>query len=211
MPPHLDVKSYARRLAPVETLLARRRGAVRANFLERTIPHGGIGAEIGVYKGHFTRFILDATAPAKLHLIDPWYLIGERWPWADGNKSTVDALARVLRTYAAELTCGRAILHVGYDLEVLATFQDDYFDWVYLDSTHDYEHSVDELELLARKVKAIGVIAGDDWQTDPAHVHHGVCRAVREFVGREHYELFYADDTNKQWAIRRRQSTTPDL
>jgi hypothetical protein len=203
MPNQFDWKLYARKLRWVEAVLARRRGSVRARFLEKVLPKGGIGAEIGVYKGHFTRFILDAAAPEQLHLIDPWYLLGERWDWADGNRSTIDALVGVLRSYATELTCGRAVLHVDYDLDLLPTFPDHFFDWVYLDSSHDYEHSAKELELLATKVKAGGVIAGDDWQTDPAHVHHGVCRAVREFIAREPYDLMYANDLDKQWAIRR--------
>ena len=203
MPNHFDWKPYAKKLSRVEAALARRRGSVRARFLAEVIPKGGIGAEIGVYKGHFTRFLLDGAAPEQLHLIDPWYLLGETWEWADGNQSTIDALVGVLRSYAIELIGGRAVLHVGYDLDVLPTFPDHFFDWVYLDSSHEYEHSVRELELLAMKVKAGGVIAGDDWQTDPAHVHHGVCRAVRELIAREPYDLMYANDTDKQWAIRR--------
>ena len=178
MPRHFDWKTYARKLNSVEALLARRRDPLRAKFLEQMIPKGGVGAELGVYKGHFTRFILDVAAPERLHLIDPWYLLGERWEWAYGNRSTIEALVGILRTYAAELTCGRAILHIGDDLEVLLTFPDRYFDWVYLDTSHSYGHSVKELELLGVKVKAGGVITGDDWQTDPAHIHHGVCRAV---------------------------------
>ena len=210
MPHHFDWKAYARKLNSVEALLARRRGSRRAKFLEQMIPKGGVGAELGVYKGHFTRFILDVVAPERLHLIDPWYLLGERWRWADGNQSTIEALVAILRTYAAELTCGTVILHVGDDLEVLLTFPDSYFDWVYLDTTHSYGHSVKELELLGVKVKAGGVIAGDDWQTDPAHIHHGVCSAVREFIAREPYDLIYANETDKQWAIRLRGERPAD-
>lgn len=200
---YLNWKTYATRLNSVEAALARRRRATRARFLEQTIPSGGVGAELGVYKGYFTRTLLDVLAPETIHLIDPWYVLGARWEWAFGDRSTVEALVGILRTYAPELTSGRAVLHIGDDTEVLRTFPDRYFDWVYLDTTHDYSHSCKELELLAVKVKTDGVIAGDDWQSDPTHVHHGVCRAVREFVECEPYELIYADDVNKQWAIRR--------
>ena len=68
-------------------------------------------------------------------------------------------------------------------------FPDDFFDWVYLDTTHEYGHTRDELEILRTKVKPSGVIAGDDWHEDPAHLHHGVCRAVREFCDRYGWEL----------------------
>lgn len=210
MPHRFNWKTFAANLNSVEALLDRRRDSVRAKFLEQMIAKGGVGAELGVYKGRFTGIILDVVAPERLHLIDRWYLIGERWDWAYGNQSTIDALVGILHTYAAELISGRAILHVGDDLEVLRTFPDRYFDWVYLDTSHDYDHSVEELGLLKLKVKAGGVIAGDDWQSDPAHVHHGVCRAVREFIAREPYELLYANDTDKQWAIRRRGERSAD-
>ena len=92
-------------------------------------------------------------------------------------------------------------MHVGDDLETLRTFPDRYFDWVYLDTSS--RHSVKELDLLHVKVKANGII-GRRLADDPAHRHHGVCRAVREFMAREPYELLYANETDKQWAIRRR-------
>jgi Methyltransferase domain len=210
MPRHFNWKTYATKLNSVEALLDRRRDSHRAKFLQLMIEKGGVGAELGVYKGRFTRVILDVVAPERLHLVDLWYLTGERWDWAYGNQSTIDALTRILRKYAAELISGRAILHVGDDLEVLRTFPDRYFDWVYLDTSHNYGHSVEELQILDLKVKVGGVIAGDDWQTDPAHVHHGVCRAVREFVAREPYELLYANDVDKQWAIRSRAKRFTD-
>jgi hypothetical protein len=84
---------------------------------------------------------------------------------------------------------------------VLPQFPDRYFDWVYIDTLHFYEHTRDELALLKTKVKVDGVIAGDDWLPDPSHRHHGVCRAVTEFVQAEPYELIYADEQDLQWAI----------
>ncbi len=53
-------------------------------------------------------------------------------------------------------------------------------------------------------MKPSGVIAGDDWVGDPDHPHHGVSRAVKEFVSERPYELVYADEADLQWAIRAR-------
>ena len=75
-------------------------------------------------------------------------------------------------------------------------------DWVYLDSSHAYQHTVEELALLRRKVRPGGVIAGDDWQPDPSHPHHGVHRAVMELVSSGSCEVLYADAGDQQWAIR---------
>lgn len=176
----------------------------RRLFLEQYIPPGGVGAEIGVFKGQFTRILFEATRPQRLHLIDPWYLLGVEWPWARGNRSTTDALCSIIRRFKHQLASGQIVLNVADDLELLPTFPDGYFDWVYLDSTHAYEQTVSELALLKRKVKTGGVISGDDWREDPSHKHHGVCKAVREFVQQEPFDVLYASPRDKQWAIRAR-------
>jgi hypothetical protein len=43
-------------------------------------------------------------------------------------------------------------------------------------------------------VKSSGIISGDDWRPDPNHIHHGVYKALNEFILKYNYELIYADD-----------------
>jgi hypothetical protein len=174
----------------------------RAEFVRQILPKGGVGAELGVQKGDFTRELLDIADPERLHLVDLWYLFGKEWHWGAGNRSTVAALKGVLDEFEDELVSGKVALNIGNDLEVLTTFPDRYFDWVYLDTLHMYEHTKQELEVLRVKVKLDGTIAGDDWLVDPNHPHHGVCKAVREFVRTEPYELIYSSERDLQWAIK---------
>jgi hypothetical protein len=162
-----------------------------------------VAAELGVLKGDFSRAVVRELKPAKLHLVDPWYLQGPEWPWAYGDRSTVHALSGILRDFAPELGRGQVVLNIGYDQDVLATMPDAYLDWVYVDTTHEYEHTKLELQLLQKKVKPSGVIAGDDWQPNPAHRDHGVYKAVQELLAEGSYEILYADPKNLQWAIRR--------
>lgn len=176
---------------------------MRSEILAKLVAPHGVGAEIGVHKGEFIKPILDRVIPEQLHLIDPWYLFGEEWPWANGDKSTVSALCNILQVFATELVTGSVVLHIGYDLEVLPNFPNKFFDWVYLDTSHRYDHTRAELHVLKHKVKRNGVIVGDDWHEDPNHLHHGVFQAVNEFVAQEGFELFYASDLDKQWAIKR--------
>lgn len=183
-----------------------RREIVRAKFLEDVIPKNSVGAELGVYKGEFTKLILEIARPRRLHLIDPWWLLGKKeWAWAKGNKSIIEAFVNVIRSFEEELIAGQVIINIGFDLEILPSFPDDYFDWVYLDTTHDYEHTKQELDLLKEKVKDDGLITGDDWHPDPDHRHHGVYEAVNEFTQRNPYEIVYLSDEFGQWCIRRKQ------
>ncbi|MBW4611968.1 MAG: class I SAM-dependent methyltransferase [Desmonostoc vinosum HA7617-LM4] len=180
-----------------------RKKQYRIQFIEQFLPKNGIGAELGVFKGHLSPILLEYTNAKKLHLVDPWYTFKPLWQWASGNKSTVDGLIKVLRSFKKELEDGRIVVHVGDDLQVLPTFPDKYFDWVYIDTSHAYEQTKQELQILASKVKDDGVIAGDDWQPDTSHRHHGVCKAVNEFIVSEKYEIIYSNEHNLQWAIKK--------
>jgi hypothetical protein len=194
----------AKKSGTIYALHEYRKNAIRKPFVSTQIPKNGIGAELGVHKGFFTRTLLQYATPTKLHLIDPWYKLSSEWTWTGGNRCTVEGLIGVYRSYKREVKSGQVIVHVDGDLEVLAGFPDAYLDWVYVDSSHEYQHTCQELALLHHKVKPTGVIAGDDWQSNPNHGHHGVCRAVREFIESAGYELVYSSDEDKQWAIRRK-------
>lgn len=177
--------------------------AARAQLLAEWLPRRGVGAELGVFQGRFSRTLLDVSEASRLHLVDPWYFATAYWHWGVGNRSTVDALVNILVDFKQEIDASRVLVHVADDLAVLRELPDDYFDWVYLDSTHQYRHTVEELTLLARKVRVDGIVAGDDWRPDPTHRHHGVYRAVREFVSADTYAMVGVDEPTTQWAIRR--------
>ncbi len=187
---------------PVLRRMKRRRAA----FLKSVIPEGGVGAEIGVQRGLLTHVLMHVLQPRKLHLIDPWYKLGREWTWAIGNKSTTQALANLMCSFEEELASGRIEIHVGFDQEILPQFQDGYFDWVYLDTSHTYEDTRAELQLLKRKTRLDGIIAGDNYEKNPAHAFHGVFKAVEEFIAAEDYEHMPSDHPmESQFAIRRRR------
>jgi SAM-dependent methyltransferase len=175
----------------------------RVRFLEAVLPKGGVGAEVGVHKGHFTPVLLEVARPRRLHIIDPWYHLGLEWGWGAGDRSTINALTRIIRRHGPALAEGSLVLHIGDDLEILPRFEDASFDWLYIDSSHAYEHTVAELRLAERLVRPGGVICGDDWRDDPGHPHYGVRRAVEEFAAASGFGLVYADAGDRQWALRR--------
>ena len=199
---HLKAVRPVRRSERIQDIYESYKNHRRRDVLSELIPAGGVGAELGVHKGHLTPLLVDWFQPTKLYVVDPWYLLGPTWDWAAGDTSTVNALARTIRRLRPALEAGRAEVVVADDLVFLAGLADRTLDWVYLDSSHMYDHTVKELDLLTRKVKPGGVIAGDDWQPDPSHRHHGVCRAVHEFAAAGRLTLSYANADNHQWAAR---------
>jgi hypothetical protein len=174
----------------------------RRKLFAEVLPRGAVGAEIGVFKGNLSRFILEVNRPTRLHLIDPWWTMSATWDWASGDKSTARSFAIIVLNLLEPIGSGQVQIHIGDDLQILRQFEDGYFDWVYVDTSHQYAHTRQELRILENKVKAQGIIAGDDWFPDPRHEHHGVYRAVTEFLAENGgWSLVFSDD--EQWAIRR--------
>jgi methyltransferase family protein len=182
-------------------------GRKRREDILRTLPLRSVGAEVGVFKGEFTVHILRIVRPVRLHLIDGWWtLYGERYPdWGSytdfGRLGTREAHALVQKVVALHGGDARCEIHVEDDVACLQRLPDAHLDWAYLDSSHEYEHTMRELVVLVRKVRREGVILGDDWHDEETHGHHGVAKAVREFCAREGWTLTYRDGFS-QWGIR---------
>jgi hypothetical protein len=157
--------------------------------LLQMMPRQAICAEIGVWEGDFSQRILDHTQPAKLHLIDPWryeqdimYKDSLYGGQIGGSQAKLDHVyARVCKRFASELATQQVLIHRGDSHTVCEAFEDEYFDWIYIDGNHLYEYAIRDLNMYYRKVKAGGFITGDDY-AEGGWWHGGVKKAVDEFV-----------------------------
>jgi hypothetical protein len=187
-------------------LLAKHRVAERC-FLLDYIQAGSVGAELGVFTGLFSSVLARQAKVRQVTFVDPWWLaFGETYPsWgaytAHGALSTRVAHQLATRRVARPGLPGR-IIEPAFSYDWLQAQPDYSLDWVYLDSTHTYEGTKAELELLDAKIKPDGVILGDDWQQNRAARHHGVCLAVNEFVKACDFE-FALSGVATQWVLRR--------
>jgi hypothetical protein len=168
---------------------------------------GTTGAELGVFTGLFSEVILEVVRPAVLHLVDPWWLAyGERYPdwgaYTDFGRlpTRVAHDAAAVRATTARGNC-EVHIHVSTSADWLRGIPDDSLDWAYVDSTHYYEQTIEELTLLVAKIRPDGLVLGDDWRPDPGDPHHGVFRAVHEQVRAGTWDVVRADE-HAQWAVR---------
>lgn len=196
------IKDIISRSTVLFDLYQQRKNKARRDFLTRNIPQGGIGAELGVFRGNFSTMLLDVLKPQKLHIVDPWYRMTDRWHWGPGNRSTVEGLVATLRRNASHLFNKTVELHVDDSVSFLKSMPNAYFDWIYIDSSHEYKHTLCELKAASTKIKPGGVICGDDWHSDTAHRHHGVYKAVQEFCGFSQFKVSYGSNADKQWALQ---------
>jgi hypothetical protein len=180
-----------------------RRTQWRRWILEFAAP-GGTGAEIGVFRGHYSEVLLERLKPRKLYLIDPWEKMGEYFTWSDAYTNFKRLPTRVARRDAQ--------LRAARFAQTEVVFVEDFFpacrpkiadplDWIYLDASHRFDETLAELRACAAMTKPGGLIMGDDFYPDPKNRHHAVFLAVNQFVSDEPFD-FVAAGPAGQWCIR---------
>lgn len=157
---------------------------VNRNELLKKLKRQAVCAEIGVNEGDFSEFILATTDPYKLHLIDAW---GDDQRYHDGLKN------KVKERFAKDINSGKVELNVGLSTDILSTFPDNYFDWVYLDTAHIYSTTSAELRILNKKVKKDGFITGHDYILGnwAGGCRYGVIEAVHELCVLQNWQMRY--------------------
>ena len=143
----------------------------------KSLPKGGIVAEIGVFTGDGARCILEYCQPKELWLIDIWS------PGQDN--STIRCLDHYLGilTWAKLNSTSNTKIKVIRDQSLAAVnfFPDEYFDWVFIDADHKYGPVRDDLHAWTLKTKKDGYICGDDFVL-ASPMWEGVYKAVIEYV-----------------------------
>jgi hypothetical protein len=150
------------------------------------LPKGGIGAEIGVWKGEFSARLLRGAQPRTLYLIDPWLVRDDpahrkAWYGIGRQPDMEDIYQAVLRQFEAEREKGSVVVKRGFSQDILEEFPDGSFDYIYIDGDHEYSAVRRDCSLAFDKVRAGGYICGDDyairgWWKD------GVVRAFHELI-----------------------------
>lgn len=157
------------------------------------LPKNAIVAEIGVYRGDYADEILQITNPSQLYLIDLWS--GNGTPDDKTYTGTPTDLEYVTNRFAENKN-----VHIrkGFDLDILKRFPDKFFNWSYLDTSHDYEQTLKELIIIEQKTKDDGWILGHDYimghypPADPQnYLLFGVIQAVHVFCTKRGWKLHY--------------------
>ena len=118
--------------------------------LIKAMPRGGVVAEIGVADGDFSAEILRFNKPAALYLVDTW----ESARYQRGFE-------HIQTRFGQEIKGGSVILNRGRSIDILPTLPEKSFDWLYLDTTHEYADTIKELFLCASIVKDGGHIVAN--------------------------------------------------
>ena len=150
--------------------------ADRDTMIREHLPKQGVVAEVGVAAGDNARTIMEGAKPRELHLIDLDF-------------STLDQRGLVEPSSAD----GMVHLHQNDSAAALASFPDDYFDWIYIDGDHAYPAVKRDIEQAKRVVKPDGLLIFNDYiffSHDTFDVY-GVVHAVNELCLAEDWILRY--------------------
>lgn len=169
----------------------------REELLE-LLPKGGVVAELGVDEGEFSKSILEINKPKKIHLVDFW----------GSKRYNQDKRRKVETRFKRNIEANNLEINLGLSTEVVEEFQDNYFDWIYIDTAHSYKTTIEELELYRNKIKSNGFIAGHDYERGNWNgmVRYGVIEAVYEFCVKYNWEIIFLTTELKEslsFAIRR--------
>tara|TARA_A100001391_G_scaffold161521_1_gene120437 strand:+ start:8940 stop:9515 length:576 start_codon:yes stop_codon:yes gene_type:complete len=144
----------------------------RTDVFSKMSKNGNVG-ELGVFDGDGSAEIIKICNPKNLHLFEiddkKFDLLEKRFPQEN------------------------VYLERGDASQNLEKFDDDYFDWVFIDSNHDYNSTKRELEISHKKVGGEGWILLHDYiiWTNPVQKDYGVVPAVNEFIMDYDYRVRY--------------------
>jgi Methyltransferase domain len=176
-------------------------------WLLEMMPKHAVCAEIGVYRGAFSYYILKVTKPKLLHLIDPWEAYTDpglppKYARENPEQKQMDEIyERVCERYNSP----QVQIHRAGSEDITQQFPDNYFDWIYLDGDHRYEGVLGDLKAFHAKVKSGGIVAGDDYARPKSNwSQDGVTRALDEILTTDLYEPIKVDAASHQFILRRR-------
>lgn len=163
----------------------------------------GVGCEVGVQEGEFSKVILETWPGERLVMVDTWRHIPGYQDIANRSDARQAFNMLVSLTNTAAWSERRTLI-CEWSSVAASFFPNEYFDWVYLDAAHDEISVTVDLHAWWPKVKKGGIICGDDFAdqvTDWAVF--GVKSAVEKF-GKPHVE--FTDPVEMaQWAIEKNE------
>lgn len=147
-----------------------------------------VGAEIGVWKGETSRFLLATFPRMFLHMVDPWkvWKKDERY-FHDGEMGQLsqeawDEIKRQALENVSPFNL-RCSIHEGLSEVAAQGFRDSYLDFVFLDASHFYEDVIKDIQIWLPKIKTGGLMLGHDYRTTGDRWGFGVKKAVDEMFG----------------------------
>lgn len=142
--------------------------------------------EVGVWKGKLSRMFYEVAE--ELVLVDPWAVSWNQFPCevVNGGNTYECKMGEELKTQEEldrmcediESSMPNAEVLRMTSIEAAEATDDGYFDFVFIDAIHTYEHCKQDILAWMPKIRPGGMIAGDDYMPE----YPCVAKAVDELL-----------------------------
>jgi hypothetical protein len=183
----------------------------------------GKGVEIGVFKGKFSKHLLNNWC-GELYLVDPWRGLDD-YIDSSNHQNHPNAYLETINNISGYED--RAIMIRSLSKQAVDLFRDNSLDFIYIDGNHSYDSVKEDLEIWYPKLKKGGIFSGHDyirmdWYNDPHFLENkkdkhiwsnngsgelgyagvfGVNPAVDEFCKENHLTLYLTSEWTATWII----------
>lgn len=134
-----------------------------------------VGAEIGVYKGAFTRLFLQAGL--KMFAIDPWMSFtgqGRSQHKQEVQDELYEVAKQNLKPY---LDSGQCQIIRRTSMDATTKFRHGSLDFVYIDGNHEFPNVAQDIYEWNKIVRPGGIMSGHDYFNTPLHASNVLCHA----------------------------------
>lgn len=160
---------------------------VKLNRLEilKELKNSSVCAELGVAYGEFSDQILEIVKPKLLVLVDSYP--------NNGNFVDEGNIEYIKKKYQKQIVEKKIEIIHNDSIKAASMFKDNFFDWIYIDTTHNYHQTLRELRAWKNKIKNDGYILGHDYVMGNwiDNIKYGVQEAVHQFCVEENWEIVY--------------------
>ena len=172
----------------------------------------GVGVEIGVLKGEYSKIILERWHKGTLYLVDTWRHLDE-YIDMNGQDDQYHYDCLIQTCQRIKPWQDRAHIIRMDSVKSADMFPDEYFDFIYIDADHSYEGVVRDIKAWWPKIKKGGLFCGDDYIPDDGDIwlvrgdkqeyagKFGVRKAVNEFIDKNDLVLYETTEEPywRQW------------
>ena len=151
---------------------------IREVIYSSRITKNSICVEVGVHRGLNAEKII-RYKPQKLYLIDCW----------DCRKEQLKEQNIIIHSHAGAGNEKQNKWHEELNVEIIKEysnvavkqFNNNYFDFIYIDGLHDHASVLQDLNIWSKKLKDTGIIICDDY-VENTERGYGVISATKEFL-----------------------------
>jgi hypothetical protein len=121
-----------------------------------------VGVEIGVQRGDYAEQMLKAIPGLQYYGVDAWTHY-EGYRDIRASKHGQAGYDDLFNRTSARLAPYGAHLIRKWSVDAHKDFPDSFFDFVYIDGNHEFEHVTEDIANWSKKVKKGGIISGHDY------------------------------------------------